>query len=89
MDLTGTFTHPDYRNDKNVIIFGADLGNSRHATNKTQSVLVLAHGLIQKINDTTIYAEKMYSPNFTVDNKMFCLSLHYNGDNNDLFVNGK
>ena len=23
----------------------------------------------------------MYSPNFTVDNKIFCLSLHYNGDN--------
>ena len=31
----------------------------------------------------------MYSPNFTVDNKMFCLSLHCNGDNSYLFVNGK
>ena len=31
----------------------------------------------------------MYSPNFTVDNKTFCLSLHYNGDNSYLFVNGK
>ena len=31
----------------------------------------------------------MYSPNFTVDNKIFCLSLHYNGDNSYLFVNGK
>ena len=55
-DLTGSFTHPDGGNGKNVIIFGADLGNSRHPTNKTQSVLVLDHGLIQKINDTTIYA---------------------------------
>ena len=45
--------------------------NSIHATNKTQSVLVLGHGLIQKLNDTTIYAEKMYSPNFTVDHKIF------------------
>ena len=54
-----------------------------------QSVLVLGHGLIQEINDTTIYVEKMYSPNFTVYNKMFCLSLHYNGDNSYLFVNGK
>ena len=58
-DLTGSFTHPDGGNGKNVIIFGAGLGNSRHATNKTQSVLVLGHGLIQKINDTTVYAEKM------------------------------
>ena len=31
----------------------------------------------------------MYSINFTVDNKRFCLSLHYNGDNSYLFVNGK
>ena len=31
----------------------------------------------------------MYSTNFTVDNKTFCLSLHYNGDNSYLFVNGK
>ena len=31
----------------------------------------------------------MYSPNFTVDNKIACLSLHYNGGNSYLFVNGK
>ena len=31
----------------------------------------------------------MHSPNFTVNNKTFCLSLHYNGDNSYLFVNGK
>ena len=31
----------------------------------------------------------MYSTNFTVDNKKFCLSLHFNGDNSYLFVNGK
>ena len=29
----------------------------------------------------------MYSINFTVTKKKFCLSLHYNGANN-LFVNG-
>ena len=31
----------------------------------------------------------MYSPNFTVGNKIFCLSLHCNGDNSYFFVNGK
>ena len=31
----------------------------------------------------------MYSTTFTVNNKTFCLSLHYNGDNSYLFVNGK
>ena len=30
----------------------------------------------------------MYSINFTGTNKKFCLSLHYNGANSDLFVNG-
>ena len=33
--------------------------------------------------------KKMYSTNFTQDNKIFCLSLHYNGDNSYVFVNGK
>ena len=30
----------------------------------------------------------MYSINFTEKNKKFCLSLHYNGANSYLFVNG-
>ena len=30
----------------------------------------------------------MYSINFTENNKKFCLSLHYNGANSYLFVNG-
>ena len=36
----------------------------------------------------TLRAEKMYSINFTEHNKKFCLSLHYNGANSYLFVNG-
>ena len=31
----------------------------------------------------------MYSINFTEHNKNFCLSVHYNGTNSYLFVNGK
>ena len=31
----------------------------------------------------------MYSTNFYVAIKNFCLSLHYNGDNSYQFVNGK
>ena len=30
----------------------------------------------------------MYSINFTVTREIFCLSLHYNGPNSYLFVNG-
>ena len=43
---------------------------------------------VQGINDTTLYAEKLYGQNFTAVNKKFVLSLHYNGDDY-LFVNGK
>ena len=31
----------------------------------------------------------MYTPNFTVYGKKICLSLHYNGDNSYLFINGR
>ena len=44
---------------------------------------------VQGINDTTLYAEKIYSQNFTAANKKIVLSLHYNSDNSYLFVNGK
>ena len=89
LNLSGIFSHPDGRNGKNVIIFGVDMTNSKHANKKTKDVLVLGHSLIQKINDATIYAEKMHSSNFTVATKTFSLSLHYSGDDSYLFVNGK
>ena len=88
-DSTGKFTHPRGETARNIIIFGVNLSNSVHATNQTQNILILGHGLTQKVNNTTIYAEKMYSSNFSTENKTFCLSLHYNGDNHCLFVNGK
>ena len=65
------------------------MSSSAHANNKTRSILVLGKDFIQGIDGTTIYAEKMHSTNFTVANKNFCLSLHYNGKNSYLFVNGK
>ena len=65
------------------------MSNSVHAYNRANNILVLGKDFIQGINGTTIYAEEMYSTNFTVTNKKFCLSLHYNGDSSYLFVNGK
>ena len=88
-DLSGIFSHPDGQNGKNVIILGVDMTNPKHGNNKTKDVLVLGHGLIQKIDDTTIHAGKVYLPNFTAANKTFCLSLHYNDDDSYLSVNGK
>ena len=55
---------------------------------KKNNNLVLGKDFVQGINDTTIYAEKLYKINFTEKNKRICLSLHYNGANSYLFVNG-
>ena len=49
----------------------------------------MGDGLTQGINDTTIHVEKNYYRNFTDLGKKFVLSLHYNGDNSYLFVNGR
>ena len=88
-DHIGTFTHPEGNLARNVIIFEANMSRSVHASNKTQNILILGKAFIQKINNTAIYAEKMYSPNFSVENKIFVLSLNYNGDYSYLFVNGQ
>ena len=45
---------------RNVIIFGADMSFSNHANNKANNIYVMGKDYVQKINDTTIYAEKMY-----------------------------
>ena len=49
----------------------------------------MADLVVQGINDTTLYAEQLFSQNFTESNKKFVLSLDYNSDNSYLFVNGK
>ena len=45
-------------NSRNVLIFGADMSFSVHATNKANHIYLMGDGLTQGINDTTIYAEK-------------------------------
>ena len=51
-------------------------------------MLILGEGPTQGLDDTTLTSEKMYTINFTEFRKRFCLSLHYNGTNSYLFVNG-
>ena len=76
-------------NAKNVIIFGVDTSSSIHATNRVNNIYVMGKDFIQGINDTTIYAEKLFHNNFTEFGVKFVLSLHYNGDNSYLFANGR
>ena len=72
-----------------VIIFGADMSFSKQANNKRNNIYVKDKDYIQRINDTTKYTEKIYYRNFAYLGKKIMLSLHYNGDDSYLFVNGR
>ena len=63
-------------NGRNVLIFGADMSFSIHRTNRANHIYVMGDGLTQGIHDTE-------------PNVKFVLSLHYNGDDSYLFVNGR
>ena len=63
------------------------MSSSIHIDNKKKDILVLGRGSTQGL-ESTLTAEKIYSINFTVTKKKFCLSLLYNGANSYLFVNG-
>ena len=76
-------------NGRSVSIFGADMSFSIHRTNRANHIYVMGDGLTQGIHDTTLYVEKKYFRNFTEPNVKFVLSLHYNGDDSYLFVNGR
>ena len=53
-----------------------------------EKTLILGEGPTQGLGENSLTAEKIYSINFTVIKNKFCLSLHYNGANSCLFVNG-
>ena len=86
-DRKGSFSFPGGAFGQNVVIFVVDMNSSVHIDNRKKDILILGDGPTQRL-DHTLTAEKMYSINFTVTKKKFCLSLHYNGANGYLFVNG-
>ena len=55
---------------------------------KENTFLILGKGPTQGLGEYSLSDEKMYLINFTKVNTQFCLSLHYNGDDSYLFVNG-
>ena len=56
--------------------------------NRKNYILILGKGPTRGL-EHTLSTKKMYLINFTEHNKKCCLSLHYNGENSYLFVNGK
>ena len=63
------------------------MSSSIHIDNKKKVILVLGRGPMQGL-EISLIEEKMYSIAFTVTKKKFYVSLHYNGANSYLFVNG-
>ena len=56
------------------------MSSSTKIDNREKYIFILGKGPQQGL-EHTLSAEKMYSINFTENNKKFCLSLHYNGAN--------
>ena len=88
-DLHSKFLLPDAGVGKNVITFGVNMCSPMYIDNNKKDILILGKGPTQGLNDTTLTAKAQYSINFSISNRKFCLSLHYNGSNSFLFVNAK
>ena len=73
---------------QSVINFGVDMSSYFHDDNKKKDNLIHGKGPTQALGEHSLTAANMYSVNFIVTRKKFCLSLHYNGANSYLFVNG-
>ena len=62
----------DTTDARHVLIFGADMSLSVHATNRANNIYVMGSGFTQGIHDTTLYAEKNFYRNFTNLGKNIC-----------------
>ena len=86
-DRKSRFAFPVCRRGQKVLILEADMSFSAHIDNNKKDILALGKGPTQEL-EHTVTAEKMYSINFTITKKKFCLSLHYNGSNSYFSDNG-
>ena len=80
-DRHGSVLFPGTGLGTNVIIFGVDMSSSREIDKIKKDILILGKGPTQGF-------EKMCLTNFTENNKIFYLSMHYDKENSYLFVNG-
>ena len=63
------------------------MSSSTKIDNRKKDILILGKSPTEGL-EHILSAKNMYSINFTENNKKSCLSLHYNGGNSYLFVNG-
>ena len=88
-DEGGMFSEGSINNGRNVLIFCVHENSVIHSNSKSNNIYVMGKDFVQGINDTTLYADRIYSQNFTQPSKKFVLSLHYNKNDSYLFIIGK
>ena len=88
-DEGGMFSEVPINKGRNILIFGVHENSVIHSNNKANNFYVMGKDFVQGINDTALYADKIYSQNFTQPSKKFVLILHYHRNDSYLFVNGK
>ena len=71
-DRKGSFSFSSSGFGQNVIILGADMSSSVHVDNKGKDISILGSGPTQGLGEHSLI-EKMYSLNFTVTKKKFCI----------------
>ena len=76
-DRRSNFSFPGGGFSQNVLIFGLDMSYSSHIDTKKKRHISSR----KRTNIRIRTCEKMYSINFTVTKKKFCLSLYYNAIN--------
>ena len=86
-DWKSSFSHPSGGDGQNVIIFGIDMSSWTKIDNRKKDILILGKAPTQGL-EHILTAEKIYLINFSRWYTKLCLSLHYNGSNSSLFVNG-
>ena len=59
-DEGGSFSIGNINNGRNVLIFSVDESSVVHSDNKANNIYVMSDGIVRGINDTTLYAEKIY-----------------------------
>ena len=88
--MTGCYGRTGLNELRNIFIYGVDMKNYSHTTNKKHHIYILGKSFTQGLQyGATIHAEHDYvKVNGSQVNKKFILSVHYNGDNSYLFING-
>ena len=58
-DEGGMFSMGNIDNGRNVLIFGVHENPVIHLNNEANNIFIMGDGIVQGINDTTLYAEKI------------------------------